>query len=300
MARRDLLNLTSYVQACGHPGISLLRARFSQQSFSPHMHSELVLATTVEGRGRFECLGTSHVAVPGHLLVTNPYDPHRGGTIQGETWVYYALYIDAAQLARFRSRLSGELHTQLHVRSGAIDDHVLCNLFLVTHHMLLVNRNAGECDCAVFDLLAQLLRRHGDLRHASLENRHRDVMLGVVDNYVRRNLKRTITIAELSRLLHCSESHFIHSFHKHVGMPPHAYILQARLEEARGLLLRGHSLAQAAGFAGFCDQSHLNRHFKRVYGITPAQYLNRDQCTSGPAGAGPWLEFQAPARAQPD
>jgi AraC-like DNA-binding protein len=300
MARRDLLNLTSYMQACGHPGISLLRARFSRQSFSPHMHPELVLATTVEGSGRFECLGTPHVTVPGHLLVTNPYDPHRGGTIQGETWMYYALYIDAAQLARFRKRLGEELHAQLHVRSGAINDNFLCNLFLFTHQTLLVSRDAGECDRAVFDLLAQLLRRHGELRGASLGNRHRDIMLGLVDNYVRRNLKRTITIAELSRLAHCSESHFIHSFHKHVGMPPHAYILQARLEEARGLLLRGYSLAQAAGFAGFCDQSHLNRHFKRVHGITPAQYFNWEQCTWGRAASGPWLQFQAPARGQPD
>ncbi|HEY6925195.1 MAG TPA: AraC family transcriptional regulator, partial [Steroidobacteraceae bacterium] len=217
----------------------------------------------------------------------------------GETWMYYALYIDATQLAGFKNRLGKELQT-LHVRSGALDDQFLCDLFLFTHHTLLVSRDPGKCDRMVFELLAQLLRRHGQLRPAPPENRQRDVMLGLVDNYVRRNLKRTISIAELSRLAQCSESHFIHSFRKHVGMPPHAYILQARLEEARRLLLRGHSLAQAAGFAGFCDQSHLNRHFKRVYGITPAQYFNRDQTSCERAANGPWVAFQAPAHGQPD
>ena len=41
---------------------------------------------------------------------------------------------------------------------------------------------------------------------------------------------------------------------------------------ARRLLERGERPADAAALAGFTDQSHLNRHFTRRVGLTPAQY----------------------------
>jgi len=56
-------------------------------------------------------------------------------------------------------------------------------------------------------------------------------------------------------------------------MTPHAYQLQVRVRRAKALLLAGHPIAQAATEAGFWDQSHLTRHFKRTIGVTPARYI---------------------------
>jgi len=61
-------------------------------------------------------------------------------------------------------------------------------------------------------------------------------------------------------------------FRRGLGMPPHGYLTQIRLRHARAVLASGVAPAEAAVDAGFCDQSHLTRHFKRSYGITPAQY----------------------------
>jgi hypothetical protein len=56
-------------------------------------------------------------------------------------------------------------------------------------------------------------------------------------------------------------------------MTPHAYQLQIRVRRAKTLLLAGTPIAQAAGEAGFWDQAHLTRHFKRTIGVTPARYI---------------------------
>jgi AraC-like DNA-binding protein len=65
----------------------------------------------------------------------------------------------------------------------------------------------------------------------------------------------------------------VRSFTDVVGMPPHAYLTQIRANRARALLLAGETLSGAAYRCGFCDQSHLTRTFKRLFGVTPGSYV---------------------------
>jgi AraC-like DNA-binding protein len=55
-------------------------------------------------------------------------------------------------------------------------------------------------------------------------------------------------------------------------MPPHQFQTLVRVSRAKALLREGWSIPQAASQVGFFDQSHFNRHFKRIIGVTPGQY----------------------------
>lgn len=55
-------------------------------------------------------------------------------------------------------------------------------------------------------------------------------------------------------------------------MPPSRYRRRLRVLAAQRLLRSGCQPADAAAEAGSYDQSHLNRHFKLVTGVTPRQY----------------------------
>ena len=61
-------------------------------------------------------------------------------------------------------------------------------------------------------------------------------------------------------------------FKRTVGLTPHAYLTQVRLGMACRQLRRSPVLAEVATAVGFYDQSALNKHFKRCYGITPLQF----------------------------
>ena len=63
-----------------------------------------------------------------------------------------------------------------------------------------------------------------------------------------------------------------------VGMTPHAYQTQVRVRRAKSLLQAGLPITLAAAEAGFYDQAHLNRHFKRIVGLTPGRYV-KDNAT---------------------
>jgi AraC-like DNA-binding protein len=64
----------------------------------------------------------------------------------------------------------------------------------------------------------------------------------------------------------------LRTFKQHFGVPPHAYQLRLRLELSRRSLRHGLKPADVAAEFGFVDQSHLTRHFRRLFGITPAEY----------------------------
>jgi AraC family transcriptional regulator len=59
-------------------------------------------------------------------------------------------------------------------------------------------------------------------------------------------------------------------FKQSTGLTPHQYVIQCRVERAKQLLLQGElTIADIAYRVGFANQSHLNRHFKRLFGVTP-------------------------------
>ncbi|WP_442964355.1 helix-turn-helix transcriptional regulator [Pseudomonas sp. KNUC1026] len=56
------------------------------------------------------------------------------------------------------------------------------------------------------------------------------------------------------------------------GTSPHRYITMRRLDRVKASILSGRPLSEAALDAGFFDQSHMSRHFKNAFGISPARW----------------------------
>ena len=92
--------------------------------------------------------------------------------------------------------------------------------------------------------------------------------------YIEANYAEPLTLAELSRMAGLSLHRFVTVFRGQVGIPPHQFVCRTRVGQARALLRQGLPPAAVAADTGFCDQSHLSRHFKRFCGTTPGSYLN--------------------------
>lgn len=87
-------------------------------------------------------------------------------------------------------------------------------------------------------------------------------------------LDARLTVETLAREVGLSAAHFARAFKETLGQAPHQFLLSLRLERARRLLeMPGAELSRIALGAGFADQSHLTRLFKRQYGITPGALL---------------------------
>ena len=81
-----------------------------------------------------------------------------------------------------------------------------------------------------------------------------------------------ITLADLAEMSGLGRFQLLRAFARALGLTPHAYILQRRVELARRCISAGEGLAEAAIACGFADQSHMTRAFARRYGVTPGSY----------------------------
>jgi AraC-like DNA-binding protein len=89
--------------------------------------------------------------------------------------------------------------------------------------------------------------------------------------YLESHLAERISLGALASMAGLSAHHFARAFRQSVGMPPHGYLLQRRLEHVEHLLRDTQlPLSQIALAVGFSDQSHLGRHFRRLTGISPS------------------------------
>ena len=92
-------------------------------------------------------------------------------------------------------------------------------------------------------------------------------------DFIEEHLSVDFSIVDLASEVGLSPSHFTYLFRKSVGLSPHQYIVQRRLEQAQQLLKSTRiSISEIAAAVGFYDQSHLVRHLRRVMGVTPTDF----------------------------
>ena len=100
--------------------------------------------------------------------------------------------------------------------------------------------------------------------------------------YLQTYYAEDICLADLAEVAGLSPFRLCRAFAKSVGVPPHAYQVQLRVRQARRLLFEGASVVEAAGRAGFADQSHLGRHFKKLVAMSPGEYRRAARTSPAP------------------
>jgi len=133
----------------------------------------------------------------------------------------------------------------------------------------------------VMELAHELLRGHSTaseavktLRSSRLtRNQARHVL-----DYIESGLSRELTLSELAGVAELSLHHFARMFKQTIGLAPHRYVLERRVENAKTMLRApDSSLVDISLSTGFCSQSHFTSTFSRIVGVTPAQFQGRSR-----------------------
>ena len=90
--------------------------------------------------------------------------------------------------------------------------------------------------------------------------------------YIDAHLSDPLTLAELASQAALSEYHFARMFRQSVGLAPHQYVMQRRIDRARQLVRNSTlPLTEVALRCGFSSASHFSNRFKAATGATPSQ-----------------------------
>ena len=160
-----------------------------------------------------------------------------------------------------------------------VQDEVVNQIGLSVLSEMMTPTAAGRmfAETASLLLAARLLHAHWDAGSVRLpiERRHRldERRLRRVLDYVEEHLADDIAVADLANVASLSIFYFTRAFSGAVGMPPHRYVSQRRLEWAKTMIAAGGtSIAEMAFVCGFSSQSSFTRAFRRATGLTPAMY----------------------------
>ena len=97
-----------------------------------------------------------------------------------------------------------------------------------------------------------------------------------VTEVIASGLAADLSLSALAGSIGLSKPHFVRLFRNTAGTSPHRYVVQKRVERARQLIESSSlPLIDVASEVGFASQSHLNRHFRLAFGVTPGAARQR-------------------------
>jgi AraC family transcriptional regulator len=123
-------------------------------------------------------------------------------------------------------------------------------------------------------LVIHLLRHYSTLTQTipSDDRSLTQIQLQQAIDYVHAHLNRDLSLAELASVVNISPTYFASLFKQAIGISPHQYVIQQRVEQAKLMLSKTDlAIADIALQVGFSSQSHLTQQFKRITGMTPKQ-----------------------------
>jgi AraC-like DNA-binding protein len=146
-------------------------------------------------------------------------------------------------------------------------------------------RDPGYCFMALsyfMQIVCYLSRAYGTSDQARAQPPPTAVPPGIwrAVEWLEGNFSTKVSIENLAVQAGLSPRHFARSFLQATGYTPYAYLLWVRLSRARELLKqpgRAKRLKEIANSCGFFDQTHFGRHFRRMFGTTPAAFAQSQQ-----------------------
>ena len=86
--------------------------------------------------------------------------------------------------------------------------------------------------------------------------------------------EQELLIETLAADIFVSKYYLIRKFKSSIGMTPHQFCIQNRIRKSQGLLDEEKTVSRIAVEMGFYDQSHFDKAFQRIVGISPSEYIH--------------------------
>lgn len=245
-------------------GITALSASITDFTYKKHSHKEYAIGVTLRGIQHYHLDGSLQLSYQNGVMLFNPEQAHDGRAHDGAGLDYIMLYIEPQlllevmekkEIVRFATPIVYDYRLEQRIvnLSHAIlneKDEALCNELLVSLTDSLIQTNLST----KYKKDTALLRKAKDMLHANLEH--------------------VLKLDEICNELNLSKFQFIRLFKNHTGISPYQYFLNCKIERARQLIEKNGDIYSAVAQCGFVDLTHLNKHFKSVYGTTAYEYIS--------------------------
>ncbi|WP_234497642.1 AraC family transcriptional regulator [Vibrio maritimus] len=236
-----------------------------------HEHHYTQVVIGLKGKSEFEVGGVGNLVGPGQgCVVTSNLDHAFGGVIDQPDILVLNMPLpsddDPVLLQRINELSQSKTYFQLDIQIQKLIQMLVAEMKSSPDDLLL----SRACN----DTVVALLQRHISELKTSLRDTRFD--LEQIDRYIEQHLAHKISVAQLAGSVFLGESQFHMLFKEQLGITPHQYVLNKRVDAAKRYIEQGHlNLGQIAELTGFSGQSTFTHAFSRLQGISPSQYRKR-------------------------
>lgn len=240
------------------------------QKFPNHFHEHYLIGFIENGGSRLSCKNGNHVTRAGDMVLFNPRDTHACEPFEDELLDFRGLNINAPVMRDMARQITGDAHLPQFTASvapGAEQALLLRDL----HSLIMEGHTDFRKEELLFALLEQLLEEYAEpfIRPAPAA---KEAEIRKICAYLDANYAERISLGDLCRLSGLDKYSLLRAFTGYCGLTPYRYLETVRVARAKVLLKEGVPPVETALRAGFADQSHFTKFFKRFIGLTPKQY----------------------------
>ncbi|OAB34880.1 AraC family transcriptional regulator [Paenibacillus macquariensis subsp. defensor] len=244
--------------------ILALSASITEFTYKKHCHEEYALGVTLRGIQQYNLDGSLQSSHKNGVMLFNPEQSHDGSSYDKAGIDYVMLYIKPALILEILGK------KELRFTSPIIYDNKLAQCILELSHAIQNGKEESLCHELLLTLVDLVSNTQIDTVariNNGLVNRAKERMYYDIDNVLK--------LDDLSEEFEMSKYQFIRAFKKHTGISPYQFFLNCKLEHAKQSIERTKDVYSAVAEYGFADLTHLNRHFKGVFGITAYEYMSQ-------------------------
>lgn len=271
--RQNAADFAQFARYPGLDGLEVMSARWVQHSFRPHAHDFYAVSLNYRGGGAFDCRGELRDAMPGTCNLIAPGELHTGHATCDLGWIYRNLYIEPVLMTTLLRGLDYRGCFDLGFRAPVTRDPILADRLTDVFSSLAVSGSLLQNESLLLGVVARLITDHIQPAHGFRESGREHTAVKRVRECLDAHFDDNVSLHMLARLVNLSPYYLVRAFHREFGVPPHRYQTIVRVNRARSLLRSGVPISAVAYRTGFCDQSHLNRCFKDILGVTPGTYV---------------------------
>ncbi|HSN93067.1 MAG TPA: AraC family transcriptional regulator [Anaeromyxobacteraceae bacterium] len=160
--------------------------------------------------------------------------------------------------------------------STAVEDRLLAHAVLALAEDVRGGAPGGSLcsETLATALVLHLIRTQGRVRpRPRIAESLSRAQIARVLGHIADHLEANLSLRDLAALVQMDVFRFVRSFKRAVGLPPHQYLLRARVDRAKALLASADlSISQVALSTGFATPSHFATTFRRITRTTPRGY----------------------------
>ncbi len=264
----------TYWHAPEYGDMELLHARYITHRFPLHFHEEYVVGVIERGYYEFAFEGTRQQIHQGEVVLINPGEIHSGYALDDTGWQYRTFYPGATMMRQLAQEMTGKDWQMLSLRSPLVRDAQLAQQLTTLHQAMEHSKTRLLKDTLLREAMSLLISKYATNQARNLLQTPDNRAVAIAQDYIQTYYADDMSLDDIARQAGLSPYHLSRIFKESLGLPPHKYLIQIRVQRAKHLLMSGISIGDVALQVGFADQSHLTKWFKRIVGVPPGQFAS--------------------------